>query len=65
MHVRRAEAHSGKETGLTLIQTMLLVMVLGLLLTWVVSLWLERSENEAPATPNNSAEEISRDGPPR
>lgn len=55
MHVRSAQVHSGKDTGLTLIQTMILVMVLGLLLTWAVSLWLDRSETEVPATPNSSS----------
>lgn len=65
MLLRRAEAQSGKDTGLTLIQTMLLVMILGLLLTWVVSLWLERSGNEAPGTSTSSAAEISPVGQPR
>lgn len=65
MHLRRAEAHTEKDTGLTLIQTMLLVMILGLLLTWVVSLWLERSGNEVPATPNASSAELSPDDQPR
>ena len=55
MRIRSADTQFGKNTGLTLIQTMLLVMVLGLLLTWAVSFWLERPETEAPGTPNSSA----------
>jgi len=65
MHVRRAQARSGKDTGLTLIQTMILVMVLGLLLTGAVSLWLERSETEIPATQNSKPAELSLDDQPR
>ena len=39
---------TGKDKGLTLIQTMILVAILGLLATGAASLWLKYAEGENP-----------------
>ena len=57
---RSASRPFGKHTGLTLLQTMLLVAVLGLLATGAASLWLRLSETGAPpASPSDPAETVS------
>ena len=52
--------HLAKDTGLTLLQTMLLVAILGLLATGAASLWLRHAETGAPpAAASDSAETVS------
>ncbi len=60
---RLASGHFKRDTGLTLLQTMVLVAALGLLATAAASLWLRHSETAAPPAAASDPTETVPNGP--
>lgn len=60
---RFATGQAGKDKGLTLLKTMLLVAVLGLLATGAATLWLRYSETAEPPVSSNEPAETASDSP--
>ncbi len=61
---RLASRHFKKDTGLTLLQTMVLVAALGLLATAAAHLWLRHSETGAPPAPASDSTQAAPDSLP-